>query len=117
MIQPQLLVNLLVQEIGAQFDQQQLYCLLHVLVREQDSQSKDAGNEYIIYSDMYTLMRNFLRKEKILRKSQAIGLDYRVLDKTTFEFILRLKQAVSDQTYPGLSQTNNFRQILAEVIE
>lgn len=65
-------------------------------------------------------MRNFLRKEKILYKSQAIGLDYRVLDKATFEFFLRLKQAVSDQQYPGLSANSaghTFRQALVDIVE
>ena len=50
---------------------------------------------YILYRDVYTLVRNYLRKQKIMRQSIDLGLDYRVLTKVTFDFLLRIKQVLN----------------------
>ena len=50
---------------------------------------------FILYKDVYTLIRNYLRKEKIMQESISFGLDYKVLTKPTFEFLLKIKQALN----------------------
>ena len=102
----------MVQNLGITFSDKELYCLLHILVREQEtpvdaSQNSTAqgGNEslnqtqdsagYILYRDVYTLVRNYLRKQKIMEQSINLGLNYQVLTKTTFDFLLRIKQVLN----------------------
>lgn len=67
----------MVQNLGVTFSDKELYCLLHILVRESESQGVDESNSklaseslnqtqdnsgYILYRDVYTLVRNYLRK-------------------------------------------------------
>ena len=69
---------------------------------------------------MYTLIRNYLRKEKIMKKSISLGLDYKILSKTTFDFLLRIKQALNNSDDKGKKQTDSsqdFRQVFAKDIK
>lgn len=74
----------MVQNLGITFSDKELYCLLHILVRESenpvDASQNSAGGQgganngneslnqtndgagYILYRDVYTLVRNYLRK-------------------------------------------------------
>jgi len=46
----------------------------------------------ILYNDLITLIRNFIRKEKLMLDSERLGLNYRVLTPAAFDFLLQLKQ-------------------------
>lgn len=100
----------MVQTLGISFSDKELYCLLHILVRESDANNNSADGPapdgsvtgglnpaqqdtagYILYKDVYTLVRNYLHKEKLMQQSISLGLDYSVLSKVTFDFLLRLK--------------------------
>ena len=111
-LQPQTFIQVMVQTLNINFTDKELYCLLHILVREQpDGASEMLGESageknlseaqdsqgYIIYRDVYTLVRNYLRKEKIMAQSVGLGLDYQVLTKATFDFLLKIKQALTRQ--------------------
>jgi len=45
----------------------------------------------ILYSDLLTLIKNYVKKEKLLVDSQRKGLDYRALTEPSFDFLLKLK--------------------------
>lgn len=103
----------MVQNLGISFSDKELYCLLHILVRESETQNNSqidisgslGPNEglnqtqdnagYILYRDVYTLVRNYLHKEKVMQQSISLGLDYQVLTKATFDFLLRIKQVLT----------------------
>lgn len=57
----------------------------------------DLREGLIFYKDLYTLVKNFLKKEKILKESEKLGLDYKVLTQPTFEFLLKLKKALTSE--------------------
>ena len=97
----------MVQTLGVEFTDKELFCLLHILVRETggsdqsetlppvDGLSQTQDNQgYILYRDVYTLVRNYLRKEKIMKVSIRYGLEYQVLTKATFDFLLKFKQVL-----------------------
>ena len=81
-------------------------------------QSLPDGNDqgFILYKDVYTLVRNYLRKEKIMSESERLGLDYRILTKPTFEFLLRIKQEMNGPD--GKGETNKpFKEVFEKWIE
>ena len=43
MMQPQVFIQFMVQEMGITFSDKELYCLLHILVRESDSANPSNG--------------------------------------------------------------------------
>ena len=130
----------MVQTLGITFSDKELYCLLHILVRESDpaepapdgsaagglnpAQPETPG--YILYKDVYTLVRNYLHKEKLMQQSINLGLDYSVLTRVTFDFLLRLKQVLNDQEnkdgkespekQPNAQEAKNFRETFAKQI-
>ena len=108
-IKPQNFINFLMQDLQIQLNDKELYCLLLVLVRDpeksqmeneevqQNNNEAKEDNGFILYNQIYTLVKNYLQKEKIVSKSADMGIDYRVLTKPTFEFLLKLKQEISGQ--------------------
>ena len=46
----------------------------------------------VFYLDLYKLLKNYLRKEKLMVESLRLGFDYRALTEPTFKFLLELKQ-------------------------
>ena len=67
---------------------------------------------------MYTLVRNYLRKEKIMRQSVRLGLDYQILSKATFDFLLRIKQMLNSTDVKGKKDnaTQDISQVFAKDI-
>ena len=59
-------------------------------------------------------MKNYIRKEKILQESLRLGLDYRVLTRPTFDFLLEIKKQLA-QTNGG--QEADFKQVFEKYIE
>ena len=94
--------------MGVEFTENELYCFLHILEREKPKMHSEnsvtniqespidrrSQSGLIIYKDLYTLVKNYIKKEKMIRDSERLGLDYRVLTKPTFEFLLKIKQAM-----------------------
>ena len=114
-LQPQVFIQCLVQTLGVSFTDKELYCLLHILVRETgdalaESEGLNASADssgFILYRDVYTLVLNYLRKEKIMAKSVKLGLDYQVLTKATFDFLLRIKQVLNADEEKGDPASQN----------
>lgn len=120
------------QTLGINFSDKELCCLLHILVREPDANVGESYGEksltetgqdnsgYINYRDVYTLVRNYLRKQKVMTQSQDLGLDYHILTKASFDFLLRIKQVLSNQDDKVKKQEavmRDFREAFAKVIQ
>lgn len=67
----------------------EVHCLLNVLQRDLDIPGQGG---IIVYKDLLTLIKNFVKKEKLILNSEQLGLNYRVLTQPTFAYLLKLKQ-------------------------
>lgn len=81
------LINALAS-LKVDFTELELSCLRSILQRDYLQTGSDP---VILYSDLLTLIKNFVKKEKLLVDSQRKGLDYRALTEPSFDFLLKLK--------------------------
>jgi hypothetical protein len=50
-----------------------------------------------MYKDFYQLVCNYIRKTKVWQASLALGINYKVMSKPIFDFLLQLKQSLEEK--------------------
>lgn len=105
-----------IQDVGVVLQDVEKQCLFTILQRPELANNSADDENMILYSDLVTLIRNFTRKERLVIDSERLGLDYRVLTPTTFDFLLQLKQIDTKTPVRKILQAHVTQEVLSDLI-